>query len=134
MCGSIEGKKFLKKLRGLLERLNKNLPTFAAVVVDNSPLRDRRRSLYPLLIPKACLTATTPIVRPSIERPICIASYGILLFQNQTNDNRITTNTCSTNYQGCALPFKMSASSTVNPTHKGSRGEVKGAYVANTGI
>jgi hypothetical protein len=42
MRGTIKFKKVLKKFRWLLERLNKNLPTLATVIVDNSPFCDRR--------------------------------------------------------------------------------------------
>jgi hypothetical protein len=46
----------------------------------------------------------------------------------------IATNTGSTSHMRFLLPFKISTSSVVNPTHKGSKGEVNGASVPKMGI
>jgi hypothetical protein len=52
-----------------------------------------------------------------------------VLLQNQMKQHTKTGRRRSASYTEHELPFKMDTSSAVNPTHEGSKGEVKGASV-----
>jgi hypothetical protein len=126
---AIEMEKTLKKLGRPPERCNKDFPTLAAVIIDNTPLGDCRSRLHPLLIPETRLTSTTLVGWPSIKRPVPVASYKFHWIQIEAIKNTIAGKRNNTNHRSLFLPFKISVSSNVKPTHEGSRGEVKGASV-----